>query len=113
MNLADLNLEHLNLDLHGVEGDNDTKIILVLIASELKCNKLLKALTQIGCDACFCVPDLSDLVLALLGFDERSNDLYDYYFELLNRYCEEVTYTNKLAINEAITIYEELKVKEF
>jgi DNA-binding XRE family transcriptional regulator len=104
-----MNLKHLNLDLYGVPEDTRLQISVFLISEDLKTRKLVNGLIYIGCDSCFCVGELCDLVLAYMGFDDRPNDLYTFYFELLDRYCEKVSYENDRPIKEALLIYAELK----
>mgnify|MGYP003577456864 CR=1 FL=1 len=106
-----MNLKHLNLDLDGIPEDAEIQIPVFLIASDLKTRKLINAFTGIGCDGSFCVPDLCDLVLAFVGFDERPNELYDFYFELLDRECDKVSHENNAPIREAYKIYYELLLK--
>jgi hypothetical protein len=104
-----MNLKHLNLDLHGVPDDTRIQISVFLISEDLKTRKLVNGLINIGCDSCFCVGELCDLVLAYMGFDDRPNDLYGFYFELLDRYCETVSHENDRPIKEALKIYAELR----
>lgn len=106
-----MNLKHLNLDLFGIPEDAGIQLPVFLIAADLKTRKLINALTGIGCDGSFCVPDLCDLVLAYVGFDDRPNELYDFYFDLLDRECDKVSHENDTPIREAYTIYNELLVK--
>jgi hypothetical protein len=103
-----MNLKHLNLDLYGIPQDAKIQLPIFLIAADLKTRKLINVFVSIGCDACFCVPDLCDLVLALVGFDDRPNQLYDFYFELLDRYCESVSHENDKPIKEAFEVYNAL-----
>jgi hypothetical protein len=107
-----MNLKHLNLDQHGISDDVEIQIPVFLISEELKARKLLNALESIGCDACFCVTDLCDLVLAYVGFDDRPNELYDFYFELLDRYCEKVSPENDKPVREALRIFTALLVEK-
>jgi DNA-binding XRE family transcriptional regulator len=103
-----MNLKHLNLDLHGVPEDTQIQISVFLISEDLKARKLINGLSGIGCDSCFCVGELCDLVLAYVGFDDRPSDLYDFYFELLDCYCEKVSHENERPVKEALKIYTEL-----
>lgn len=105
-----MNLEHLNLPLHGYRGPADIQVPVYLIAQDLKARKLANRLNQIGCDGCFCIPELCNLVLAYAGFDDRTNELFDFYFELLDRECDKVTYKNDTPAKEAYEIYNELIV---
>lgn len=104
-----MNLKHLNLDLQNIPEDAEIQVAVYMIASELQARKLMKSLTAIGCDACFCVPDLCELVLAIIGFDDRPNELYDFYFDLLDQYCDEVTWENSLPGKQAFRIFNILK----
>lgn len=101
-----MNLEYLNVDNYGIP--EDAKIPVFLISAELKVRKLVNGLSHIGYENSFCLPDLCDLVLGYVGFDDRSDELYNFYFNLLDRYCEKVTYENSAPINEAFSIYKEL-----
>jgi len=103
-----MNLKHLNLDLYGIPEESEIQIPIFLIATELKVRKLNNGLTNIGCDNSFCIPDLCDLVLALTDFEERPNELYDFYFGLLDQYCEKITHENRLPIKEAVCVYNKL-----
>jgi hypothetical protein len=107
-----INLKHLHLDEHGISDDVEIQIPVFLIAEELKARKLLNTLKSIGCDDCFCITDLCDLVLAYVGFDDRPNDLYDFYFALLDRYCEKVNHENDKPVREALKIFTALLVEK-
>lgn len=104
-----MNLEHLNLDQHNIPEDADIQITVFLIASDLKTRKLVNGLVAIGCDSCFCIPELCDVILAMIGFDDRPNELYTFYFGLLDSYCKNVTHENDPPIKQAFRIYKTLK----
>lgn len=106
-----MNLEWLNLDLHGIPEDAEIQIPVFLISEDLKGRKLINGLTSIGCDACFCTSDLCDLVLAYVGFNDRPNELYDFYFELLDDHCDKVSHKNSQPIKEALKVYEILMAR--
>lgn len=100
-----INLRHLNLEQHGISDDPEIQIPVFLISEELKGRKLLHVMKSIGCDDCLCITDLCDLVLAYAGFDDRPNELYDFYFALLDGYCEKVDYENEKPVRLALKIY--------
>lgn len=104
-----MNLEHLNLDQHNIPEDADIQISVFLIASDLKTRKLVNGLVSIGCDNSFSIPELCDLVLAMVGFDARPNELYNFYFDLLDSHCKSVTHENDPPIKQAFRIYKILK----
>lgn len=101
-----MNLMHVDLEGHGIP--KDAEILVFLIAEDLKGRKLINAVTNIGCDGSFCLPDLCNLVLSLTGFDDCPDDLYIFYFDLLDLYCEKVTHENSPPIKEAFCIYKGL-----
>jgi hypothetical protein len=103
-----MNLSYLNLDLYGIPDDPRIQLPVFLIAADLKTRKLINAFTSIGCDGSFCVPDLCDVILAFAGFDDRPNQLYDFYFELLDHECDKVSHENDTPVREAYKIYNEL-----
>jgi hypothetical protein len=106
-----MNLEYLNLDQHNIPEDADTQVAVFLIASDLKARRLINGLADIGCDNCFCIPELCDLILAMIGFDDRPNELYDFYFNLLDSHCKSVTHENDPPVKQAFSIYKILKKK--
>lgn len=107
-----MNLTHLNLDLYDLPYEEEKiQITIFLIAAELKSRKLVNGLTSIGCDSCFCIPELCDLVLAMIGFNDRPNELYEDYFDLLDEHCDKVSHENDLPVKEAVSVYKSLKHK--
>ena len=107
-----MNLKYLNLDLYGIPEDAEIQMAVYLIASDLKTKKLFNSLTDIGCDSCFCIPEFCDLIFAIVGFEDRPNELYDFYFDLLDQYCNTVTHENDLPAKEALGIYKLLKAEK-
>lgn len=107
-----MNLTHLNLDLYDLPSEEEEiQITIFLIAAKLKSRKLINRLTGIGCDSCFCILDLCDLVLTMIGFNDRPNELYDYYSDLLKKHCDKVSHENNSPIKEAMSVYKSLKRK--
>jgi hypothetical protein len=103
-----MNLKLLNRNFYGMPEHWETQVTVLLIASELKSRKLINDLKAIGRNT-FCMPDLSDLVLSLAGFNDRPNGLYTYYFNLLDQHCGKVTHPDDLPIEEAMSIYGKLR----
>jgi hypothetical protein len=82
-----------------------------LISQELLLNKFFKALRDIGFDDSCWYPDLSEVVFRLCGLQDRSPELYDLYFNLMETLCENALEDNRVAKEEALTIYRTLKEK--
>lgn len=66
------------------------EMTLFLIGEEMKSRHLLNRLEQAGFDTAFSGADLSILILSLIGFDPRPDELYEWYTTALNDVCEKV-----------------------
>lgn len=73
----------------------NVEVTLFLIKEELKTRKFFNGLSQIDLDGSFYQADLSQLVLTTIGFDERPDDLYDFYFRLMERHSERLSLTRR------------------
>jgi hypothetical protein len=91
---------------------SDIELVLYLIKEELKTRKFFNGLSQIDCDGSFYQPDLSQLVLTIIGFDERPDDLYDFYFRLVERHIEKIGPDHEKVIQESFEIYLELVMEK-
>jgi hypothetical protein len=107
-----MNLKLLNLDQDGIPDDISVQIPVFLIAEELKARKLFNALKNIGCDGSFCITDLCDLVFAYIGFEDRPDHLYEFYFSLLDRYCDKVSQESDRPIKYAHEIFTTLVIEK-
>jgi hypothetical protein len=104
-----MNLKHLNLNLDGLPQDAAGLTTVFLIAIDLKSHIRTNGHTSMGCNNCFCVPNLCSYILAMIGYDELTDDLYYFYFALLDEYCGKVSDENDIPVNEAFCIYKVLK----
>jgi len=85
------------------------EIMLFLISEEMKNRRHINRLNQAGFD-CSYVCDLSPLILSLAGFESRPDQLYEWYKELLDGYCEKATPTDVEEWKEAaFEMYVEIK----
>src|SRR5687768_2371530 len=97
-----MDTKYVNLDRYGIPGDVEIQITVYLIAADLKTRKLMNTLASIGCDGCFCLSHFCDLILPLVGFANSSDELYQYYYDMLAKHCGKVTDKNDLPIEEAL-----------
>lgn len=67
--------------------DNHT-LILMLIREDLRCNKLITGLSELGLDADKYHPDICSAVLDLMGFKEHDDKLIDTYFNFMQKILE-------------------------
>lgn len=107
-----MNLKSLHLDQDGIPDDIAIQIPVFLISEELKARKLFNALKSIGCDDSFCLTDLCDLVLAYIGFEDRPDELYDFYFFLLDSYCHHVDHESNRPVKYAYEIFTTLVMEK-
>jgi len=89
---------------------NNKQLIIHLIHEEL-CNKrLMYALEDLGFDCSFFTLNISQIILELSGFDKRSDELYGWYFALIDRALAEITFWNldEMLDKWSLSIYIEL-----
>jgi hypothetical protein len=63
-----------DLKLNGIQ-----EVAVFLIKAELKNRKFAEQLEQIGFDPTYVSLDLGTVVLQLIGFNERSDEIYEWY----------------------------------
>jgi hypothetical protein len=103
-----------NLYLPPIKLPRKTELILHLLKAEIKNRKLLTGLINLGFDTTPYTIDFSQIVLSIIGFEKLSEELYQYYYELLDQYCEKINIwkfgeeLNDVALN----IYSELLMKQ-
>ena len=72
----------------GGESPSRLDIVLYLIKAEIKNRRFIKGLENLGFDPTLWSLDFSDMILDLAGFAMRTDDVYDRYSQLLDRYVE-------------------------
>lgn len=88
---------------------SEKEIIIFLIREELKIRKVVNSICKAGfnTDVSF---DMSPLVFFLSGIKDQSDEVYEWYYSLLDRYDSEIDMEDREDLNEKATaIY--LKVK--
>lgn len=64
-------MELLRPNLNYYNIPEEAQLVVTLIIEDLRVRKLMNGLTHIGCDGSYLLPDLSNLILALVGFNDR------------------------------------------
>ncbi|HTJ48813.1 MAG TPA: hypothetical protein VL443_05100 [Cyclobacteriaceae bacterium] len=105
-----MKLKKLNVQL--LKLPSDIEFVLFLIKEELKSNRLLNSLTKIGFDDSHHRSDFSTMILATLGFEERTDELYEFYFRLLDDYCKKIEADNKKIVKAAFNLYVDLTIEK-
>ena len=69
-------------------------LIIHLIREQIRNQSLILAFENLGFDCTMYTLNISEVILTLVGFDEKSDTLYKQYFELLEDAVKETTYLN-------------------
>lgn len=98
-----MNPKPMNLPL--IKLPSQIEHTLYLIKEELKSRKFFDSLRAIGLEDCWYHPDLSILILGQIGFKERPDELYNFYYDLLGEYSERVEPDNDVIMELALQIH--------
>jgi len=69
-------------------------LVIHLIREELRNKRLMHSLEDLGFDCSFFTLEISRVILELAGFHERPDELYEWYFELIEKALAEITFWN-------------------
>ena len=81
---------------------------LYLIKEELKSRKLFHALHEAGLDDCCFQPHLDSLILRNIGIDDRSDETFIKYDDILDRRSKKIEGHNDSIMKQALKTYMEL-----
>jgi hypothetical protein len=103
-----------NLNPPSINLSKKIELILHLIKAEIKNRKLLSGLINVGFDTTPYTIDFSQIILSLIGFEKLSEELYQHYNELMDRYCEKINiwHSGEELNDVAFGIYSELLMKK-
>lgn len=105
-----MELKKLNVPLVKLPSDID--LILFMIREELKSTKLFNGLAHIGLEDFSLQCHLSIPVLAYMGFEERPDDLLEFYTDLISRYSEKVEADNDVIMKCVFDVYMEMIIEK-
>jgi hypothetical protein len=105
-----MKLKHLNVRL--VNLPPDIELILFMIREELKSTALFNGLARVGLDDCYFQSHFGTLILAYMGFEERSDDLYEFYNDLIDKYSEKIEADNDVTMKCAFDVYVEIMIEK-
>ena len=86
----------------------DLELLLFLIREDLKAHKLSNTLNEVGSMESPYLSDMSALVLSAAGFDERSDDLFNFYFKILDKYSRKMNGDNEVTMKMVMKVYVKL-----
>lgn len=73
---------------------NPQDLVIHLIREELRNKLLMFSLENLGFDCSHYMLNVSGVILELVGFQERSDELYDWYCKWIEKALEEITFWN-------------------
>lgn len=86
-------------------------LTLYLIREELKSEKFFNAMNELGMADCPYQPHLAKPILAQMKMDDGSDELYDFYYALLQKRSRRIKRDQKSLMKQTMKVYVEL-VKE-
>lgn len=101
-----------NLNVRLVKLPPKIELILYLIKEELKTVKLFNGLARVGLDDCYYQSHFGTLVLAYMGFDERDDDLHNFYMDLIDKYSDKIEADNDSIMKYAFKVYVEIAIEK-
>ncbi len=103
-------IEAESLPMFKLSSNQD--LILFLIKKELQGTKFINELDKIGFDSSlFCI-DLGKVILSLMGFQNRSDEMWEWYDQTLDSYLPKVNLWDNSTTRElALDFYLELRTK--
>ncbi|WP_108867659.1 hypothetical protein [Aquimarina aquimarini] len=90
----------------------DQDLILFLIKNELLGTRFINQLNTVGFDTSFFSFDLGSAILSLMGFRNRTDALWEWYYIILDSYATKVCLGDHIAIRAiAFDFYIALRIK--
>lgn len=89
---------------------NNKDLVIHLIREELRNKCLMYSLRDLGFDCSSYTFSISQQILDLVGFHEKPDELYQWYFKLIDKALEETTFWNldEMMDKWSLNIYIEL-----
>lgn len=91
-----------------VNTTHDTELTLYLIREELKSRKFFSGLQKLGLDYCFYQPHLDKPILAAMGFDDPSDEVYNFYFKLIEKRSRKIREDEESISTQARKVHKKL-----
>jgi len=88
-------------------------LIIHLIREGLRNLRLIFTLEDAGFDGSFYTMDISHVILEMAGFKERPDELYEWYFELIEKALAEITFWNldEMLVKWSVAIWNAIQEK--
>lgn len=107
-----MNSEFQTFDLPFYKLSDNQDLILFLIQKELQGSKFTYELDRLGFDTSVYGPDFGVVILSLIGFSSRSDELWDWYYQMVESFVDKVDLWNSETSRRlAMDVYFELRTK--
>jgi hypothetical protein len=100
-----------NSRMRLVKLPSDMELVLYLIREELKSTKFFSSLASVGLDDCFYQAHFGPVILGYMGFDEISDELQEFYGDLIDRHGQKIEEDNTMITACAVEVYEEILIE--
>jgi hypothetical protein len=80
-------------------------LTLYLIREDLKSNKLFSVIDQLGMGDCPFQPHLAKAVLAQLNMDDGSDEIFQFYYKLIEKRCRKIGADQKSLMKQTMKVY--------
>lgn len=68
---------------------------MILVKKELQDARLINELIKLGFSSSQFGPCLGEVILSLLGVENRNDELWEWYYQMLDKFAEKVEMTNE------------------
>lgn len=88
------------------------ELTLFLIQEELKTRKFFNGLRQLGLSDSHYQPNLDVLIMTNVGLDDTSNETFDFYYELIEKYSRKIEPDRDSIMEHAFNAYVDLIIEQ-
>lgn len=85
------------------------QLALFLIGEELKSRKLFYVLNKVGLEYSFYQPHLDEAILSCVGLDNESEEIFDTYYQVIEKRCVKIKDDQKSVMKQALKVYLKLQ----
>jgi hypothetical protein len=96
-----------------VKIPQETEFTIFLIRQELKSRTLTNKFNEMGFDGSICISDFSSLIFSVIGFDQKSDEFYEWYLNQLDVFCKDVDLSDGATLSkQAFDFYVHLVIEK-
>lgn len=96
-----------------VKIPQEAEYAIFLIRQELKSRTLTNKFNEMGFDGSICISDFSSLIFSVFGFDQKSDEFYEWYFHELDVFCKDIDLSDGSTLSkQAFDFYVHLVIEK-